>query len=186
MNVVVNFVLFQVGWFACVLGGANGLPWVGPVVVGLIAAFHLVRVPDARVEGTLLLIAALIGAVFDSFLVGRGWLEYPSGQLSPGTAPYWIVAMWVAFAMTLNISLDWLKRSRLLAVAFGAVGGPLAFIAGSKLGGVTFIDQTAALIALSVGWAVLTPLLLALARRWDGWRCGIGGRVLATEGSSHV
>jgi hypothetical protein len=83
--------------------------------------------------------------------------------------------MWVAFAMTLNVSLDWLKRSKPLAIVFGAVGGPLAFIAGEKLGGVTFNDPVAALIALSVGWALLTPLLLGLAaparrlalrRRW--------------------
>lgn len=181
MNVVLNFVLFQAAWFACVLGGAHGMPWVGPAVVALVAVYHLARVPDARAEGGLLLIAALIGAVFDSLLVGTGWLAYPSGQLSPGTAPYWIVAMWVAFAMTLNVSLNWLKRSVLLAAVFGAVGGPLAFIAGEKLGGVTFNDPVAALTALSVGWALLTPLLLAIARRLDGWRCGVGGRVLATE-----
>lgn len=186
MNPVLNFVLFQMAWFACVLGGANGLPWVGPVVVGLIAVFHLARVPDARPEAGLLLVAALIGAVYDSFLVSLGWLAYPSGQLAPGTAPYWIVAMWVAFAMTLNVSLNWLKRSALLAAAFGAIGGPLAFIAGAKLGGVSFVDQTAALVALSIGWAVLTPLLLAVARRLDGWRCGVGGRPLATEGSGNV
>jgi hypothetical protein len=180
MNVVLNFVLFQAGWFACVLGAANGMPWVGPVVVGLVAGFHLALVPDARAEGGLLLAAALIGALFDSLLVSTGWLGYPNGQLLPGTAPYWLVAMWVAFAMTLNVSLDWLKRSKPLAIVFGAVGGPLAFIAGEKLGGVTFNDPVAALIALSVGWALLTPLLLGLARRLDGWRCGVGGRVLAT------
>jgi hypothetical protein len=63
---------------------------------------------------------------------------------------------------------------------FGAVGGPLAFIAGEKLGGVAFNDPVAALLALSVGWALMTPLLLAVARRLDGWRPGVGGRVLAT------
>lgn len=181
MNVILNFVLFQLAWFACVLGGANGLPWIGPAVVALVAAFHLVRVSDARAEGGLLLVAALIGAVFDSLLVSSGWLSYPSGQFSPGTAPYWIVAMWVAFSMTLNVSLHWLKRSMLLAVVFGAIGGPLAFVAGQKLGGVTFNDPVAALTALSIGWALLTPLLLAVARRLDGWRPGVGGRALASE-----
>jgi hypothetical protein len=35
---ILNFVFCQLGWFASVLGGANQLPWVGPVVVTLIIA----------------------------------------------------------------------------------------------------------------------------------------------------
>jgi hypothetical protein len=31
MRLLVNFVAFQLGWFACVLGAAQGLPWLGPV-----------------------------------------------------------------------------------------------------------------------------------------------------------
>ncbi len=38
---LVNFVAFQAGWFACVLSAANGRPWLGVLVVGLIVALHL-------------------------------------------------------------------------------------------------------------------------------------------------
>ncbi|MDJ0741296.1 MAG: DUF2878 domain-containing protein [Gammaproteobacteria bacterium] len=188
MRLIVNFVAFQVAWFACVLGGAHGVPWIGPLVVAILAVAHLRAVPDARAEGLLLLAAALVGTVFDSALVVSGWLAYPSGQWFAWMAPYWIVAMWVAFATTLNVSLDWLKGRMLLAVAFGAAGGPLAYLGGAALGGVVLVDATSALLALGIGWAGIMPLLMALAQRLDGWRPGVGRRPLATaaEGSGHV
>ncbi|MFZ0468432.1 MAG: DUF2878 family protein, partial [Thiogranum sp.] len=40
---VANALAFQLGWFACVLGGANQLPWAGTLVAVLIAAWHLSR-----------------------------------------------------------------------------------------------------------------------------------------------
>ena len=172
MAAVLNFLLFQGAWLACVLGGAQGLPWVGPAAVAAVAAWHLARAGDATSEAGLLLLAAAVGTVFDSALVATGWLVYPSGQWHALMAPYWIIALWVAFATTLNVSLDWLKGRPALCVAFGALGGPLAYFAGSRLGGVSFTEPAAALIALGVGWAVLTPALVAASRRLNGWRGG--------------
>jgi hypothetical protein len=165
MRVVVNFVLFQVAWFACVLGGAYMLPWVGPLAVAGVVAWHLWTSEQRTAEAKLLLAAAVTGAVFDSLLVAAGWLVYPSGQVHALLAPYWIVAMWVAFATTFNVSLNWLKGRDLLGAAFGAVGGPLAYYAGAKLGGVSFADFGVGMIALAIGWGVMMPLLMRLADR---------------------
>ncbi len=41
MKLMLNFVAFQLGWFACVLGAANALPWLGPVVVATVVSLHL-------------------------------------------------------------------------------------------------------------------------------------------------
>lgn len=176
---IVNFALFQLAWFACVLGAAQGHPWVGPLVVALVAGYHLLRAPQAGPELALLGAAAGLGLVFDSVLVATGWLAYPSGQWHPLLAPYWIVAMWVAFATTLNLSLDWLKGRPALTIAFGAVGGPMAYLAGAALGGVSFVDQVPALVMLAVGWALITPLLVALSARLNGCRPAHGNGVLA-------
>lgn len=168
MPVLLNFINFQIGWFACVLGAAWGYPWAGVVVALAVAAWHCTHVAQPRRELMLLAAAALIGAAWDSLLLMSGWIQYPNGMLVAGAAPVWIVALWVLFATTLNVSLAWLKRSPLLALAFGAMGGPLAYYAGAKLGALVFVDQTAALIALAAGWALLTPLLLQLAKHFDG------------------
>ncbi len=176
---IVNFVLFQLAWFACVLGAAQGHPWVGPLVVALVAGYHLARAPQPGLELALLGAAAWVGLVFDSALVATGWLAYPSGQWHALLAPYWIVAMWVAFATTLNLSLDWLKGRPALTIAFGAIGGPMAYLAGAALGGVSFVDQVPALVMLTLGWALITPLLVALSARLNGWRPAHGNGLLA-------
>ena len=169
MPLLANVLVFQIGWFACVLGGAYGLPWIGTGIALVIVAWHLTHAVRPKQELLLVLSAAAIGALFDSLLVAFGWLAYPSGTLIAGTAPHWIVALWMLFAITLNLSLAWLKRRLFIAVLFGAVGGPLAYLGGAKLGALSFVAPTPALIALAVGWALFTPVLVNLSLRFDGF-----------------
>lgn len=164
-----NLVLFQIGWFACVLSAAGQQPWVGVLIAAIIISAHLARAHAREAEVKLLLIAVMIGALFDSLLVWQGWLQYPSGMLLPHAAPYWIVVMWALFATIINVSLRWLRGRWLIAAAAGAVGGPLAYYGGSRLGALHFGDESAALVALAVGWAIFTPLLVAASTRLDGW-----------------
>ncbi|MDH3410780.1 MAG: DUF2878 domain-containing protein, partial [Gammaproteobacteria bacterium] len=93
---------------------------------------------------------------------------YSSGQISSVLAPYWIVTMWMLFATTLNVSMRWLRGKPAIAAAFGLIGGPLAYIAGQKLGGIELSNPIAALIALGIGWAVMMPILLRLSEIFDG------------------
>ena len=168
MHLFINFIAFQIGWFSCVLGAANGLPLFGPVVVLAIIGLHLKQASQPARELALILVAGVIGATWDSLLVVSGWLAYPNGTLITGTAPYWIVAMWMLFATTLNVALRWLRGSLLLAAALGGIAGPLAYYGGVKLGGLQFNDVNSALIALACGWAVLMPALSELSKRFDG------------------
>ncbi|MDX1480465.1 MAG: DUF2878 domain-containing protein [Woeseiaceae bacterium] len=168
MIALLNFAAFQVGWFAAVLGAANGLPWAGPLVIALAIGLHLKIVRRPRTELTLILICGLIGAAMDSVLVALGWVAYPGGSIVDNAAPYWIVAMWMLFATTLNISLGWLKPRKFVGAIFGLVGGPLAYYTGFKLGGIEFVNFDAAIVSLGIGWAVVVPLLLVLAERFNG------------------
>jgi len=170
MRLLLNFAVFQIGWFACVLGTANGLPWLGPVVVAAAVALHLAMVRRPLPEWYLLLTAMLIGLVVDSLMLASGWLRYSAGLWLPGLAPYWIVAMWALFATTLNVSLGWLRGRPVMTVLMGAVGGPLSYLAGAELGAVELTQPVPALSALALGWAIAVPLLMGLAARFDGVR----------------
>ena len=170
MKLLVNFVAFQLGWFACVLGAANGLPWLGPVVVAAVVALHLVTARRKRPELYLVLVAMVIGLVVDSLLLATGWLRYSAGLWLPGLAPYWIIAMWALFATTLNVSMGWMRGRPVLTLLMGAIGGPLSYLAGEKLGAIELTQPTAALAALAVAWAIAMPLLMWLAARFDGVR----------------
>ena len=169
MKLAINIVVYQLCWLGCILGAANGLPLLGVAIVAVAVGYHLYSAQLATPEMILIAFAALIGAAWDSLLVASGWLVYPNGMLLEGTAPYWIVALWISFATTFNVSLRWFKQRLLLAAMFGAVGGPLAFLAGERLGGVVFTSYPAALTALALGWALLMPLMLLIARRFNGF-----------------
>jgi len=169
MQVLINFIAFQIGWLASVMGAARDLPWVGPVVFVAILLLHLRQAERPELEAGLVLACGVIGIWFDSILVSTGWVGYPSGQLSPYLAPYWIVTMWMLFATTLNRSLGWLRGRYALAAILGAISGPASYIAGQKLGGIEFYNYWMALALLAVGWAIVMPVLMLLAERLDGF-----------------
>ena len=168
-KIVLNFIAFQVAWFACVLGGANDRALAGTMVVGAVIGLHLALAQRPMPEALLIAVVAVIGLVWDSGLVALGLMSYPTGNFAPGLAPYWIVAMWALFATSLNLSMAWLKDRAWLAALFGAVGGPLAYLAGERLGGLQMPDPVLALGAQAFGWAVLFPLLTSLAARLNGF-----------------
>ena len=76
--------------------------------------------------------------------------------------------MWLLFATTLNVSLRWLRGNYKAAALLGLIGGPMSYYGGAKLGGLIFINMSAALTALALGWAVVTPFLVWLSKRFDG------------------
>ena len=172
MNLAINFIAFQVGWFSAVLSAAAGRPWIGALVMTAVILLHLRRSERPGSELALVGACGIIGGVWDSLLVALGWVSYPSGMLLPYAAPFWIVGMWMLFATTLNVSLGWLKGRTLLAVVFGAAGGPLAYFTGEKLGGIILVSPVSALVALGVGWGALMPLLLQLADRLESAELG--------------
>jgi hypothetical protein len=168
MTLVVNVVLFQVGWFACVLGAAQGLPLIGALAAAVIIAWHLVRAVDPKKEMVLIAAAIIVGALFETLLVQAGWVRFATGVLVEGTTPYWMVALWAIFATTLNVSLRSLRPHLGFAALLGAIGGPAAYYAGTRLGALEFTAAGTA-IAIGIGWAILTPALLGAARHMDGY-----------------
>lgn len=170
MNLIINIIGFQFGWFAAVLGGANQLAWLGTAAALIIVAIHLFRSPGPGKEARLIMVAALIGLAWESALVSLDIMSYPSGTLVPGLAPHWIVAMWMLFATTLNVSFRWLRHRARLSAVLGAAFGPLAFYAGHRLGGVEFSQTALAMVVLATGWALFMPLLLWLGQYLDGTR----------------
>lgn len=170
---VANVVVTQAGWFAAVLGAAHGLPHWGLAAVAAGIAWHLSIAPRPGREAALVALVALIGALAETLVLALGFVRYPSAggpvALGPLTLPPpWLLALWALFATSLNLTLRALHRRRWLAALLGAVAGPLAFAGGVKLGAAEFVDARAALAVLAVEWALLLPLVAALAARLDG------------------
>ena len=166
MLMVVNFVAFQAGWFACVLGAARGWPLLGPVVALAILAPMAWTAPSPRGFLLLLGVGGAVGLCWDSVLSALGLMQFTGGRFAP-LAPLWIVALWMLFASTCNRSLRWLQASLPLAVVLAAVAAPLSYLAGARLGALQLPRPTTGLAAQAIGWAVILPALLRVARRLD-------------------
>ena len=161
---VINVAAFQIGWFAAVLGAAGGMPWLGVIVVPFVLGVHLVLSPDWRPQLLLALFAAALGFFVDTAMIAAGLFSPVPYLLPPFLSPPWMVMLWVNFATTLSVSMGWLRGRPLLAAVFGAVGGPLAYASGARLGAMTHMPDTASLIALGLAWAAVLLLLYRMER----------------------
>lgn len=155
--------LFQLGWFAGVYSPQY------PALLGitaLVVAIHLAWL--GRGEIGLLVAVTLLGTLIDSALMHGGLFVFPEGQALLGgwVIPAWLVLMWTLLATTLRHCLDWTARPVGLACVLGAVSAPLSYYAGARITGVQLpYGLAASLLTLAMLWAVLFPLLHALARR---------------------
>lgn len=168
MLLLTNIVVFQVAWLLSVIGGAQQMPWLGPLATLFALAWHLSAARKPFEEVLLVLCCGLMGLCFDSYLVGAGWVTYKAGLFSDYVAPYWIITMWMLFGMTLNVSMRWLRGRPKLAALFGFYGGPASYLGGQALGGIVLSNQFAALLALAIGWAIMMPILMWLSENLDG------------------
>ena len=180
MSPLGNFLGYQAVWFVAVAGAGRGLVWPALSALAGFALWQLALSGTRRADLGLLAVALALGVLLDGTLSFGGLLGYaaPRPALPPGGAPLWILALWAAFALTLNHSLAWLRRRWLLAGLLGAVGGPLAYLAAAKMSNaVTFrAPQAVGLAALAAGWGVA---LLVLARSASYWSGESGSRVPA-------
>lgn len=168
MRLWLNALGYQATWIAAVVGAGLGWWWAGPAICALFVAWHFRATPWPAADLRLLGLAVLVGFVVDTLWLQGGLLRFAAAVPSPDWAPVWILALWAAFALTLNHCLGALQGRPWLAAALGLVGGPLAYwIAARTWSAAELLAPPWTVLAcIGVAWAVLTPLLLGLAARW--------------------
>lgn len=162
MSKLWNFLLFQAGWFACVLGAAHQqVLWA---VTGSLVyiAIHIWQAQNPKQELSLLLKVLIYGVVTDTFLMYLGLLDFRNAWPAPLLSPIWMWALWLLVASTLNGSLSWLRGKPVLGAFLGAICGPFSYEAGVRMGAASWgpDGQILALALISLVWAVAMPLFL--------------------------
>lgn len=163
----ITLVAYEAVWFVSVIGAGRGLSWPALLAVALFAAWRL-RVSTRRsVDVRLMAVAFALGLLFDGVLVRSGLLIYAAAWPA-GIAPAWILALWLAFALTIVPLFGYLQGRPWLAALFGAIGGPMAYLGAARgWQAVRFMPPAwHALLWLALGWGITLPLLTTLARRW--------------------
>jgi hypothetical protein len=157
IKLVANAVMFQIGWFACVLGETG--PWL--LVPAAILCIHFFWISSWAAEGKLVVTVVLAGAAVDSFLMQLGVFDFPGDSK---LVPLWLAALWAMLATTLNHCLAWTARPVWLACILGAVSGPVSYFAGAALAEVKLpLEQFWTFLILAAVWAVVYPLMHGFA-----------------------
>jgi hypothetical protein len=156
----VNFLLYQMGWFCCVLGAAWGFPWLGMSLAAGLVAVHFWLAADRRVQLWLVIIAAAVGGILDTAQLWAGVFAFTSGVVVEWLPPPWMTLLWIQFATTFHFSMSWLSGRYVLCACFGLVGAPLAFFAGERLGAIDFLSpRLFHYVCLALLWSFAVPLL---------------------------
>jgi hypothetical protein len=164
----INFIAFQLVWFAAVAGASYDNGWIGPIAVLPFAIYQLRPGFKVRGDTRLMLVAIVVGFATDSLMAGTGLAQYAAAMPSAHFAPLWIVSLWAGFALTLNHSMRWLARRPFMAALLGATLGPVSYLAAGRVWGVvTFTEPlSVALCVLGACWLIAMLVLCHALRHF--------------------
>jgi hypothetical protein len=165
-----NFVLFQIGWFACIIGAANQQVFWPVAGTLLYIAIHIYYSPRPILELKLVLKAALFGVAVDTLVANLGFLSFEDSWPSAYLSPVWMWTLWALVASTINGSLSWLRGRPVLGAVLGAIAGPLSYEAGIRMGAGSWgvHGQLGGLILLGIAWGAAIPIFFYWHRRHVG------------------
>ena len=166
MTGVLNFLIYQLGWFACVLGAAYHWPWFGTAIALSLVCIHMMLTTDRPNQARLLFAALCVGVFVDTLLLILGVYSFPSGSIVEWLPPVWMSVLWIQFATTFRYCLSWLSGRYALCSIAALFGAPLAFVGGERLGAVfLFSPRISNLLILGVLWAIALPMLIFISDR---------------------
>lgn len=158
-----NFIIFQACWFACVIGAAKNLGWMGPILVFITVPLQIhLLTENHKAEILFTVICGISGSLLETLMVvanvytpiDQGWWQ---------VCPPWMAALWFNFALLVSISLNWLKGKFMAAAILGGLAGPVAYWGGEKLGALSVASTfSSGYLILAVMWALALPLLVYL------------------------
>lgn len=149
---LLNALIFQLGWFVCVLGGSIwALLFTLPVV-----ALHLLKFPAGHKDGVALAVALALGLLHDNLLALIGVFVF-AGETQ--VSPPWLWCLWLLMALTFNHSLQWIYSRPWIAAVGGAIFGPLAYSAGVALSDIEWgLSPAQSVVSLVIVWLFVLPL----------------------------
>ena len=161
-------IIFQIGWFACVFGGANTveLPIALAVAVTLLACNLWLKRQELAQEIRLVLSVTLIGFFIETINLATGVFTLTHSGSYPWLCPAWFLLLWALFATLLRGPFNWLAGRYWLSALLGAIFAAPNYFAGARLGAVTFnANLVFSFALLAIVWALAMPLMIWLARK---------------------
>jgi hypothetical protein len=156
---IANAVLFQVGWFVCILYGSF---WAGIFTLTTIT-FHFITSRQRCEDAVAVLIAIALGVLHDSLLLHSSHIQFVESAYLP---PLWLVCLWALLGITLNHSLVWIYSRPLWSALLGAIAAPLSYLAGVTLSSAEWSSPLLEVLPIiAILWLVVLPLHRFLSLR---------------------
>lgn len=163
---IVELVAFQAVWLTCALGAASGSGAPGVAAAALFVAAQIILRGPRSAVAAMTLVGGVAGLAMETLLLTADVVGYAAHWPDARLAPAWIVGLWLAFGSTLSTTARLLGTDKWAFLAtLGAIFGPLAYLAGARLGALHLSDpEWLSLAAIAFCWGVMLPALVALVR----------------------
>jgi Protein of unknown function (DUF2878) len=150
--VVINAVLFQLTWFAAVLGGSLFAMTACALLTG-----HLAFRDSLKADAVIGAITVALGLGLDTLWIHINVLDFHGAVV----APMWIVVLWAALGLSLNHSMAWFISRPFAGAILAGACAPLSYLSGAALGAV-FVPDSVMLGLVSVAWFALFYVLFKM------------------------
>lgn len=163
---VVATVIFFIGLAACYQGVLRGLPYLGPVTILLLAVIKFSVQKERRSEVTLVAIVTVLSFILESLLISIGIYTPAPGTrfiIPAPLAPFWILALWVNFALRIKDYMWFMKGKPVVHFVTGFVFGLIIFNSVNRLGLGTLNYGIVSLFIGSFIWGAFIPVLYYIA-----------------------
>lgn len=129
IHVVVNAILFQLAWFSLVMDKIL----LGSLCVTAMMAHVIWQAKHTYRVLIFLCCVVSLGVISDTGLSMLSVYEFQNTTLDFPFIPIWLVLLWIGFALTLNLALNWLVSQLKFSLILFSVFGPLSYWLGSQL-----------------------------------------------------
>ncbi|WP_299801946.1 DUF2878 domain-containing protein [uncultured Shewanella sp.] len=151
---IINLLMFQAVWWLSILYRNSSL-WL--TLALLLVHFYLSTY--VRQDVSLMLKVAIFGFAFDSALMFAGVFQFQQ-------FPFWLLAIWCHFAISLRYSLAFTQKLNWqLNALLGGIFGCLSYLAGERFDAVVLpLELFYSALILFFVWLVMFPMFVNVTR----------------------
>lgn len=153
---LMDLVLFKISWIVLVVfQGQAIVPAMGIILLKVFTW------PDIHKSLNMIVTTLVIGLIMDLFLTVTGVFVFPDYRM-----PFWLVLLWVSFALTLPRGFSFIAGlPPLFQAVAGMLAGSVGYFAGYLLGAVSFgFSLSASLLFIGLLWSGFIPFLFWLEK----------------------
>ena len=155
---ILNFGLFQAGWFAAAFLLDDAI-WL---MLGMVV-LHFIISPSKLADARLLMFLLPIGLTLELLMVSFGFVTFNSAFV----LPIWMILLWALLILSFNHSLSWLRSIPLaLQVILSGGAGLASYVAAQKLDALSIGEPVMYYgAAIALVWAIQLPVMMVITKQ---------------------